>query len=258
MLLCLDIGNTHIFGGVFKNNVLQMRFRYNTNSGGTSDQLGVFLKNVLQSNGIDTKAIKEIALCSVVPSIDYSLKAACKKYFQLEPFILHANTKTGITIKTQNPHETGADLIAGAIAATCIHPNSNIIIIDFGTVTTLAAISKNKEFLGASFLPGMNISMLSLGNNTAKLFPVEITKPEKAAGQFTSESIQSGLYYGHIGAIKEITQRITQEVFSDEAPILISTGGFAHLFENEGIFSYIESDLVLHGIKLALEMQLNK
>ena len=254
MILCLDVGNTNICGGVFYNEELLLRFRYKTDTSYTSDQLGVFLKNVLRENSIEQKHLKSIAICSVVPAIDYSMRAACKKYFDIEPFILQADRKNNITIKTNNPQECGTDLIAGGIAAINLYPEKNIIVIDFGTITTLTAISKKHEFLGAAFLPGVRTTIQTLGASAAKLFSVEILLPEKAVGRSTTESIQSGVYYGHIGAIKEITAQIAQEAFKEDPPIIIATGGFCYLFENKNLFNYIEPDLIFHGLKLSLLM----
>ena len=233
-----------------------MRFRHATYSGLTSDQLGVFLKNTIRENNFDCEQITAIAFCSVVPSIDYSLRAACKKYFQLDPFILQAGVKTEVKIKIQNPTEGGADIIAGIIAATNLYPQKNLIILDLGTVTTIAAASKNKEFLGVAFIPGMNTAMNALQTSAAKLFPVEIIKPQKVVGRSTVESMQAGLFFGQLGAIKEIVSRITKEAFSQETPTLIATGGFAHLFEGEKAFDHIEPDLVLHGIRLAYNLNI--
>lgn len=160
MLLCLDIGNSHIFGGVFKNNKLVLRFRHATYSSITSDQLGTFLRNVLRENGFNPEKITKIAMCSVVPSIDYSLKAACIKYFKTEPFVLNYASKHGIQIKTQNPAENGGDIIAGLIAAIHLQPRKNLIVIDLGTVTTIAAITEKKEYLGVTFIPGIYTSTL--------------------------------------------------------------------------------------------------
>jgi len=271
MLLCLDVGNTHIFGGVFADDQLLLRFRHKTDYGVTSDQIGIFLKSVLCENNLASRNLKcekkigpnpkcdgyidAVAICSVVPPVDYSLKAACKKYLQLEPFILQAGVKTGVKIKTNNALELGADLIAGAIAAIHYYPNKDLLVVDFGTVTTIVAINKSKEFLGCAFLPGMRTSMHALQSSAAKLHNVEINKPEQATGRFTTESIQSGLYYGHIGAIKEITKRIAEESFGNNSiPTLLATGGFAHLFAQEHIFANIDPDLILHGIRLAHEI----
>jgi type III pantothenate kinase len=254
MILCLDIGNTHIFGGVFSGKTLHLHFRYGTNEACTSDELGVFLKGVLHEDNIPATEIKSIAICSVVPAIDYSIRAACKKYFALEPFILKAGVKTGIKIMIRNPQETGADLIAGALAATESFPQKNLIVLDLGTATTITAVSAEKEFLGVVILPGIRLAVEALGSKAAKLFAVEIAKPQQITGRSTCESIQAGLYYGNIGAIKEIIKLMSAEVFADHQPIIISTGGFSSLFANEHIFDVIEPDLVLHGLRLAWEM----
>lgn len=254
MLLCLDIGNTHIFGGIFTKDKLLLRFRYATYSNITSDQLGVFLKTVIHENNLNFKQITAIALSSVVPSIDYSLRAACKKYFRLNPFILQAGVKTEIKIKTKNPLEVGADIIAGVIAATKLHPQKNLIILDLGTITTITAVTKHKELLGVTLIPGMATAMRALPANAAKLFPVEIVIPEKVIGRSTIESTQAGIFFGQLGAIKEIVLQITKEAFTQEKPQLVATGGFTHLFANEKIFDYIEPDLVLHGIKFAYNL----
>jgi len=253
MILCLDVGNSQIFGGVFDSqDEIKLRFRYATLHGGTSDQLGIFLKSVLQHNDIDVKHIQQIAICSVVPAIDYSLRAACLKYFSIDPFILQAGVKTGLRIKYRNPVEVGADRIANAIGATHYFPKKNIIVVDFGTATTLCAISKEKDYLGGAILPGIRLSMETLQDNTAKLSSVEILKPQQAIGRSTIESIQSGLYYGQLGAVKELKHRLSQEIFSQEEVISIGTGGFSHLFEEEGFFTCIMPELVLEGLKIAL------
>lgn len=255
MLLCLDIGNFQIFGGVFANNI-KLRFRYDSRFNSTSDQLGLFLKSVLQENQIESEQITAIAICSVVPQMDYSLRSACRKYFNIDPFALQAGVKTGLKIKYRNPLEVGADRIANAIGAIKYFPNRDIIIVDFGTATILCAISANKEYLGGIIFPGIRLSVESLQNNTAKLSAVEIVKPEALLGRSIIESIQSGLYHGQLGAIREIIQGIKHEVFADRSPIVIGTGGFAYLFENEKIFTKIMPDLVLEGLQLAWQMNL--
>ncbi len=254
MILCLDVGNSQMYGGIIVDEKIQLRFRFPTQRGTTSDQLGVFLKNVLRENAIDCRSIKQIAICSVVPHMDYSLRSACIKYFNQDPFILQAGIKTGLKIKYRNPIEVGADRIANAIAVTKQFPQKNIIVVDMGTATTLCAVSAEKEYLGGTILPGMRLSMESLSNNTAKLFAVEIVHPEVALGRSTMESIQAGLYFSQLGAIREITLQISKEVFATKKPLLIGTGGFSHLFEDEKIFDAIIPDLILHGLKFALQM----
>ncbi len=254
MILCLDVGNSQVFGGVFVDGKILLRFRYDSKSGYSSDQHGIFLRAVLTENQIDSKQIKNIAICSVVPNMEYSIRAACIKYFAITPFLLQAGARTGLKINYQNPVELGADRIANAIAAVAIYPQQNLIIVDFGTATTICVINANRDYLGGMILAGIKLSMHALQANTAKLFPVEIVQPKRVIGQTTEESIQSGLYYSQLATIKETTNHIRATAFANQEPIIIGTGGFAHLFERENIFSVILPDLVLHGLHIALNI----
>jgi len=254
MILCLDVGNTNIFGGVFQGENIELRFRYDTKQSSSSDQLGLFLSNVLIANTIDPKKIKQIAVCSVVPSTDYSLRAACKKYFRIDPFFIQSGTKTGLNLQVKNPNEVGADRIANAIAAISLYPKKNLIIIDLGTATTFCAITAEKRYLGGAIMPGIRIAMESLSSKTAKLSAVEIVKPIQAIGRDTASNIQSGLYYGQLGAMREMTKLFIEEQFAKQPPVIIGTGGFTHLFSEEKLFDIIVPDLVLYGLKLALEL----
>jgi type III pantothenate kinase len=250
MRLCLDVGNTHIFAGVFNQGQLTLRFRYNSQQGASSDQIGIFLRNALRENQLDPNAIEKIVICSVVPDVDYSLRSACKKYFDLTPYFLNADTPLDLTIGYHNPQEVGADRLANAIAAINQYPQQNLVVVDFGTATTLDAISQQKHYLGGAILPGIKLSMDALQKNTAKLMPVAIVTPEDVIGRNTSSSIQSGLYYGQISAIKFIAQKIHQAYFAKQPMKIIATGGFSHLFAEENFFDQIEPDLVLYGLNL--------
>lgn len=253
MILCIDVGNSHIFGGVFKEGQLKLRFRH-TSVSCTSDMIGLFLKQVLQENGYDPQCIKSISIASVVPSLDYSLRSACLKYFSIEPYLLQAGVKTGLQIKCRNPVEVGADRIANAIAAVHAFPNKNLIVIDFGTATTLCAINSKKCYLGGAILPGVRLSVDALAKNTAKLPSVEIVRMTSATGRSTVENIQAGIFLGAVGACKELISRMKKEVFLDESPLVLATGGFASLFEQESVFDHLMPDLVLDGLRLAVLM----
>ncbi|KTD06146.1 pantothenate kinase [Legionella gratiana] len=253
MILCIDVGNSHIYGGVFDGDEIKLRFRH-TSKISTSDELGIFLKSVLRENNCLPESIKQIGICSVVPQIDYSLRAACVKYFSIEPFLLQAGVKTGLNIKYRNPVEVGADRIANAIATTHLYPNQNSIVIDFGTATTICVISAQKAYMGGAILPGVRLSVDALSKNTAKLPAVEIIKIENPIGRSTIESIQSGVYYGVLGACRELIQRMIQEVFGAEKTLILATGGFASLFEKQGLYDHLVPDLVLQGIRLAALM----
>ncbi|MGZ5279468.1 MAG: type III pantothenate kinase [Pseudobdellovibrionaceae bacterium] len=254
MILALDVGNSQIYGGVFEKENLKFRFRKTSKTGASSDEIGIFLRSVLRENGMDPKNVKHIVMCSVVPDVVYSLKNACKKYFNLTPFLLQAGVKTGLKIDYRNPLEVGSDRIANSIAATHLYPKKNILVVDLGTATTFCAISKDKSYLGGSIASGLRLNMEALENQTAKLPSVEIVPMKEALGRSTTESIQSGLYFGHLGMMREIIRRITDECFEGEQPYIIGTGGFSSLFENEKIFDVTQPDLVLQGLLQALKM----
>lgn len=254
MILALDVGNSQIYGGVFEKDQLKLRFRKTSKTGASSDEIGVFLRSVLKENGMDPAKITHIAMCSVVPDVVYSLKNACKKYFNLNPFLLQAGVKTGLKINYRNPLEVGADRIANSIAATHLYPKKNLLIVDLGTATTFCAISKDKDYLGGSIVAGLRLNMEALESKTAKLPSVEIVALKEALGRSTVESIQSGLYFGHLGTMREISKRISDECFDGEKPFIIGTGGFSSLFEKEKVFDVTQPDLVLQGLHIALKM----
>ncbi len=254
MILCLDVGNTQIYGGLFRNDKLELQFRKTSRESFSSDEIGIFLKNVIKENGYETDEIKAISICSVVPDKTHSLSSGCIKYFGITPFFLEPGVKTGLKIKYKNPLEVGADRISNAVAAIEKYPNKNLIIVDFGTATTFCVISKEKEYLGGIILPGIRISMESLESHTAKLPRVEIKEITKPFGRTTVESIQVGLYQGQAAVVRELTKKITIETFQGEKPIVIGTGGFSTLYQNENLFDDISQTLVLHGLNHAIKL----
>ena len=250
MILCLDIGNSQLHVGVFDGG-LRLQFRKTTHPLGSSDEFGVFFTAVLRENGIDPRAVKRIAICSVVPAALYPIRSACLKYFHVEPFILQAGVKTGLKVRYRNPHEVGADRIAGAIAATQRQPNANLIVVDCGTATTFDVVTAGGDYLGGAILPGVGISVETLAGRTAKLPSVELTRPTVALGRSTVESIQSGIYHGHVGAIRQLLGELSREAFAGDRPFVIGTGGFSRLLEPEKLFDEIVPELVLLGLKHA-------
>ncbi|MGB7450755.1 MAG: type III pantothenate kinase [Lysobacterales bacterium] len=258
MKLCLDVGNSHIYGGAYESRRVLLTFRRGTKSGSSSDEYGLFFRGVLRENGIDPNQVDEIALCSVVPEAVYAISAACQKYFDIKPFILKAGVKTGLKIQYRNPLEVGADRIANAIAGVELFPDQNLIILDLGTATTLCAVGKDRSYRGGVILPGLKMSMQALESGTSKLGSVEIIRKDVCLGRTTASSIQSGLYFGHLGALREIMHRIQLEEFDGQRPKVIATGGFATLFGGTGLFDQIEQDLVLRGLLAVLDMNTAK
>ncbi len=254
MLLCLDIGNSQIFGGVFVGDELKTQFRRTSQLRSSSDELGVFFRSVLRENGVNPDEITNVAICCVVPDLLYSLRACCQKYFNQDPLVLRPGVKTGLKIQYRDPKEVGADRIADAVGAVTMFPGKNLIVADFGTATTLCAITKSKEFLGGNIIPGVRLAMEALEERTAQLPSVEILPPRQALGRSTIESIQSGLYWSNVGMVRELIARISEEEFPDDPPVVVGTGGFAQLFNREKLFDHVVSDLILIGLRKIVQL----
>lgn len=254
MMLCLDIGNSQIYGGVFDDDRLTLQFRRSSKGTFSSDELGTFLRAVLRENGIEPSHIGKVSVCTVVPDMLHSIRNTCRKYFKVTPFVIQAGVRTGLNIKYRNPLELGSDRIANAIAATHLYPKKNLILVDMGTATTFCAINSKREFLGGTIIPGIRIAMRSLESNTAKLPNVEIVESTKCLGRSTVEGIQSGLYYGTLGSIREIIAQLKSECFPKDESIVIGTGGFVGLYGDHKIFDHEIPDLILKGLYLASQM----
>lgn len=254
MKLCFDIGNTDIFGGVFDNNQRVAEFRRSSRARPSCDEFGVFLLQFLEAQGLDFRSVDDAAIASVVPDCGSEVAEACRRYLKVDPLVVKAGVRTGLKIRTRNPNEVGADRIANAIAAVDVFPGEPLVVIDMGTATTFCAITASKDYLGGVIAAGMNLSMQALAERTAKLPYVELVKPEECLGRSTMESIQSGLYYGHLGMMRTVIELLQNETFSGTRPKVIGTGGNARFFADTGIFDAHKQDLVLTGLLKALEL----
>jgi type III pantothenate kinase len=211
----------------------------------------MFLRAILRENEIDPRSIEMAAICSVVPDVLHSIRNCFQKYFGFQPFLLQPGVKTGLKIRYRNPLEVGADKIANAIGALALYPGRNLLIVDFGTATTMCAVSAAKEYLGGIITPGLLMSMSALDARTARLPAVEIVRPGEVLGRSMVESIQSGLYYGAMAAVRSLAEMVTAEHFAGDPPIVVATGGFGRLFEEERLFDAFVPDLPLIGLRRA-------
>jgi type III pantothenate kinase len=254
MLLTLDVGNSQIYGGVYDGEALKLTFRRTSSVRASSDEFGTYFRVTLRENGIDPERIQMAGICSVVPDGVHSLRNCFRKYFHFEPFLLQPGVKTGLKIRYRNPLEVGADKIANAIGAVARFPGRHLLIVDFGTATTLCAVTKDKEYLGGIITPGIRISMGALESATARLPAVEILRPAEVLGRSTVESIQSGLYYGTLASVRSLAEAVTKAHFAKEPPVIVGTGGFGRLFEAEGLFDEFVPELALAGLRRAVEL----
>ena len=254
MILTLDVGNSQLFGGVFDRGELAFSFRKASSPPASSDELGLFLRGVIRENGADPAAVEQCACCSVVPAVLYAVRNCSRKYFGVEPFVLQAGARTGLKIKYRNPLEVGPDRIANAIAATSLFPDRDLIVIDFGTATTIDVVGSRHEYLGGIILPGLRLQMEALESNTARLPSVEIVPAPDLIGRSTVEGIQSGLYYGTRAAVEGLLRQISDQAFGGRPAFVVATGGFSRLYEAERLFDAVHPELVLVGLERALAL----
>ncbi|MDF2530306.1 MAG: type pantothenate kinase [Gammaproteobacteria bacterium] len=249
MLLCLDVGNTQVYAGLFDSDKILLRFRRTSKDQASSDEYGIFLRTALRENGFDPAQVTKIVMSSVVPEINHSVASACIKYFNVRPMILDNSVKTGLKICIDTPDELGGDLLANAIGATHLYPNQNLVVFDFGTANTGCVINASREYLGGLITPGLRLSMAALEQQTAQLPTVEIRVPDVVIGKNTSQYIQAGLYYSALGMVKEFVSHAKETEFAGQKVLVIGTGGFSRLFEKAGVFDVLEPDLVLIGLQ---------
>ena len=248
--LTLEVGYDHIFGGVFQDDALKLSFRRSSKGEITSDELGVFLRGVLREWGFDPAAVERVAVCSVMPEHQQAVESCSLTYFGKEPFFLRSGVKTGLKILTRNPVEVGPDRIAAAVGGVTLHPECHLIVADFDSVTTLDVIRGGRDYVGSVILPGLRTAMESLVEHAGKMPPVEILVPQSVVGRSTQESIQAGLYFGHLYALRSLMAEICQQELGGGAAriVRIATGSFAELFEKADLFDAIYPDLVLTGL----------
>jgi type III pantothenate kinase len=251
MLLVIDIGNTNTSLGVFDGENLVANWRLTTARERTGDEWGVHTRNLFALASLDFKSIDAIAIASVVPPLNFTLKRMAEVYFQVTPLFVDHTIETGVPILYQPPADVGADRIVDAVAA--IHKyGAPCIVVDFGTATTFDAINATGEYLGGVITPGITISSDALFERAAKLPRVEIKRPQKVIGSATVEAMQSGLYHGYIGLVDGILRRMIAELGG--APRVIATGGLAPLIAKGSEFiETVDETLTLEGLRLVYE-----
>lgn len=224
MVIALDIGNTNIVLGIFKENKLEFIERISTDQNITALEYALKFKSILDIHNINTKMISGSIISSVVPSITQRTAEAIKRISKIEPKIVGKGLETNLEICIDTPSQLGSDLIVDAVAV-CDEYKCPAIIIDMGTATTFSVIDKNKRYIGGMILPGLNISLEALKSRTSQLPKIELSAPPSIIGKNTVDCMKSGMVYGTAAQIDGIIDRIQNEL--GEEPTVIATGGVA-------------------------------
>jgi type III pantothenate kinase len=248
MLLALDVGNTNITIGIFQEEGITARWRLSTAHEQTSDEWGILLRNLFSLSHLDFAQIDGIIIASVVPPLNPTLDAMARRYFNRRPLFVTPEIDTGLTIRYDNPREVGADRVVNGAAAYYLY-GGPCVVVDLGTAITFDAVSAQAEYLGGLICPGIGISVKGLFAKTAQLPLVDFREPAKLIGTNTVGSIQAGLYYGAIGMIDGILERLKGEL--GPRTKTIATGGQAHLIiQGSRHVREMDEDLTLKGLQL--------
>lgn len=254
MILTLDVGNTNMTGGVFRNDEIIATFRMTTKIPRTSDEYAMVLFNLLKQNDIEPKEIEDAIICSVVPDVMHSLSSAMIKYLNIKPIIVGPGIKTGLRIKIPNPQQVGADRIVDAVAAYELY-GGPVLVMDYGTATTYDLVDETGTFVGGITAPGIAISAKALWEDAAKLPKIEIAKPEHVIGNDTITSMQSGLVYGQIGQAEYLIKKVKEEAGMENIKV-VATGGLGRLIsESTDAIDVYDPNLTLKGIYLVYKKQ---
>jgi len=251
MLLVIDAGNSNFKFGVFRGAGLVANWRLITDHSKTAQEYGAELLKLFELTGIDPKKIEGVAIASVVPPLNEALKSMVQECFGLTPLFVDHTSDTGLKILYDSPSQLGADRIVDAVAAVAKY-GAPCIVVDFGTATTFNAINAAHEYLGGVIAPGVMISAEALFSRTAQLPRVEIKEPATVIARSTFEAIQSGLYYGYVGLVDRVLEKMIAEM--DSKPFVVATGGMARpIAEASRFIETIDATLTLNGLRLVYE-----
>lgn len=247
MLLTIDAGNTNTLFAVHDGKDWRNQWRTSTNDTRTADEYMVWLTQLMALDGIAPKDIDGAIISTVVPQATFNLRGLCRRYFNCTPMVVGEDRlDLGIAVDIDKPEEVGADRLVNAVAAHSTYPGS-LIVIDFGTATTFDVVDKAGIYRGGIIAPGVNLSMEALHAAAAKLPRIAIQKPDRVIGRATIPAMQSGVYWGYVGMVEGLVERIRKEY--GEAMTVVATGGLAPVFENATeVIQHVDRDLTIRGL----------
>jgi type III pantothenate kinase len=254
MLLAIDVGNTNIVLGVFEHGRLIHSWRLQTMRERTSDELGLLVDGLFAHRGLSPSGVTGVVLGSVVPPLTSTVWSMVKRYFDRDPLIVDPRN-AGMPILYENPDEVGADRILNAIAAYEMfgrEARRPLVVCDFGTATTLDAVTAKGEYLGGAICPGVTISADALFQRAARLPRVDVRKPSTVIGRTTVGAMQSGLFYGYVGMVEGLMTRMSAELGGNA--LCVATGGLAVTIASEiPAIEHVDVDLTLRGLRMVWE-----
>lgn len=251
LLLVVDVGNTTTVFGVYRGDTLVESFRISSESERTADEYGATLMPLFDRHGLDPTRTEGVMISSVVPPLHETLDRLAQRYFGCAPMFVEPGVKTGMVIRMDNPAEVGADRIVNAVAARERY-GSPVVVVDFGTATTFDVVNASGEYVGGIIAPGISISAEALFSHGSRLYRVDIRRPDHLVGRNTAGAMQSGIYYGYIGLVDGILEKLVGEM--PDLKTVVATGGQARLIASGSRFiRKVDPLITLAGLKLIYE-----
>ncbi|MEO1197369.1 MAG: type III pantothenate kinase [Pseudomonadota bacterium] len=246
MLLCIDCGNTNTVFSIWDGNSFVATYRTATEWQRTADQYFVWLSTLMDHEGLKAD-VTEVIISSTVPRVVFNLRVFCDRYFHTRPMVVgKPDCALPAQPRVDEGTAVGPDRLVNTAGAFDRH-GGNLIVVDFGTATTFDVVADDGAYIGGVIAPGVNLSLEALHQAAAALPHVDITRPQGVIGTNTVACMQSGVYWGYVGLVREIAARIKAEY--DRPMKVIGTGGLAPLFQDAyTLFDMIEDDLTMHGL----------
>jgi type III pantothenate kinase len=248
LTLIIDAGNTNVVFALANDDGFISEYRHETNTRTTADDLAVWLLPLLQLGKLDFKDLGKTVIASVVPALDYALRAFVRKYLAHEPLFIAPTMPLPFQVKLPNPAQLGADRLANTAAVRMAY-TLPAMVIDLGTATTFDVIDANGDYVGGVIAPGPQASLRALSDAASKLPHIHMTRPTAALGTDTVSAMQSGLFWGYVGLINGIVAQLQHELGVRHS--VIATGGLANLFKDhiDGLIA-VDMEITLKGILL--------
>ena len=255
MLLVIDVGNTNMEFGIYRGEELIGSFRLMTDANRTSDELGLWLCQYFQRFGLELGQVEDVVIGSVAPQVMHTLSRAIRTYVGREPLVVDDGLDPGLPYAAGGGDERlGPDRAAADVAAI-VKYGAPVIVLDFGTATTLDAVSRDGVYLGGCITAGVRVSVDGLFQKTALLPRVELVKPDTVLGLTAVGQIQAGAVLGYIGAIEYLIRQARAEMGEPEAKV-VATGGLSRMVaDNTGLIDAVDPQLVLDGLRMIYERE---
>jgi type III pantothenate kinase len=251
LLVLVDVGNTNTVFGVYRGDELIESFRLSTDAERTADEYGALLLPLFDRAGIDPTASEAVVISSVVPPLHFTLDQLAERYFGKRPLFIEPGVKTGMPIRYDNPAEVGADRIVNSVAARELY-GAPVVVVDFGTATTFDVVNPKGEYVGGIICPGITISAEALFAHASRLYRVDVKKPDQLVGRNTVNAMQAGIYYGYVGLVDGILERLIAEI--PGLKNVVATGGQAEMIASGSRYiQKVDPLLTLVGLKLIYE-----